>query len=75
MFIYASPQPKLFFAKNFASIICALSLLATEDNKKKGANCCGKLGNKANDQKEEVKKDKYRSRRHMMFTAGYPTNF
>ena len=73
MFIYASPQPKLLFTKNFASIICGL--MATEDQKKKGGNNCGKLDNKTNDQKEEDNKDKYRSRRHTIFAAGYPTNF
>ena len=50
-------------------------LLATEDQKKKGGNNCGKLDNKTNDQKEEDNKDKYRSRRHTIFAAGYPTNF
>ena len=54
--------------------LSVLLLLATEDKKKKGGNNCGKLDNKTNDQKED-NKDKYRSRRHTIFAAGYPTNF
>ena len=56
LFIYASSQPKLFFAKNFASIICALSLLATEDNKKRGQTAVGNWAIKPTIKKKKSRK-------------------